>query len=43
MCSMDQNQNWKNFKLDRTNFKMSAFGWRLIDLEYIIEGFAEKY
>lgn len=42
-ASVGQNKDWKGYKLDRTKFKMPAFGWRLIDLEYILDGFAEKY
>lgn len=42
-ASVALNNDWKGFKVDRNRFKISAFGWRLIDLEYILDGWKDKY
>jgi hypothetical protein len=41
--NIERNSNWKNYRVDRSRFQNPAFGFRLLDLEYILEGWAELY
>ena len=41
--NIDRNTNWKKYTLERGMFKNARFGFRLIDLEYILEGFSDIY
>lgn len=35
--SVKQNKDWRGFRVDRSRFKLDSFGWRLVDLEYLVE------
>ena len=41
--NIDQNKDWKGYYVDRKRFPSRQFGFRLVDLEFIINDFSKKY
>ena len=40
---IQKNCKWQTYVFDRKSSKSKSFGFRLIDLEYVLDGFIDKY